>query len=336
MKVEKYNNISFMKVTMMFLVVIYHSLLFFGGTWFTVVKVVHKSDILYKIALLLNSFHIPSFTMASGFLFFYSKSRKKNKSHKENIIKKVKRLLIPYFFIGLLWVVPIKIIIEKVNMINYVKLFILGIAGDQLWFLMMLFIVFLIFELFTSKIAFSRKDLLLSIFIFSLLYYVYDRYKICYFQIHNVCKYLPFFCLGGYIYSNLDKYRFTKKQLFVLVMIACISSVLQLINNSLFKLFVLQIFSMSLVIIIYMLCDYIVKKYKNITNNKIYLFFEKYSFGIYLFHQQIIHVCIILLNGRVYPLTQVLVTTIVSICISIFITYLLLGSRVTRCLIGYE
>ena len=76
MKIEKLNNISFIKVTMMLLIVLYHSLLFFGGTWFTVIKVVYKSRFLYAIALWFNTFHIHTFAMASVYLFYYYKDKK--------------------------------------------------------------------------------------------------------------------------------------------------------------------------------------------------------------------------------------------------------------------
>ena len=68
---QKLDNIAFIKTVMMAAIVLYHSLLFFGGNWFTPMEPVAIVDSFYYIAKWMGTFHIQAFAMASGFLFYY-------------------------------------------------------------------------------------------------------------------------------------------------------------------------------------------------------------------------------------------------------------------------
>ena len=58
------------------------------------------------------------------------------------------------------------------------------------------------------------------------------------------------------------------------------------------------------------------------------------SFGIYLFHQQLIYPCIMLLNGKVHPAVQVIVCFIAAICGATVITEFLRKFKVTKVMFG--
>lgn len=60
---------------------------------------------------------------------------------------------------------------------------------------------------------------------------------------------------------------------------------------------------------------------------KIWKILKKNSFGIYLFHQQLIYPCILLLNGRVHPVVQVAICFVLVICASSAMTGLLRKSK---------
>lgn len=68
--------------------------------------------------------------------------------------------------------------------------------------------------------------------------------------------------------------------------------------------------------------------------NRLWGILKKNSFGIYLFHQQLIYPCIMLLNGRVHPVVQVVICFVVAICISSFMTELLRKWKPTRTMFG--
>lgn len=69
-------------------------------------------------------------------------------------------------------------------------------------------------------------------------------------------------------------------------------------------------------------------------DNMLWGILKKNSFGIYLFHQQLIYPCILLLNGNVYPVVQVAICLVVVICISSVITELLRKWKTTSVLFG--
>ena len=60
---------------------------------------------------------------------------------------------------------------------------------------------------------------------------------------------------------------------------------------------------------------------------KIWKILKKNSFGIYLFHQQLIYPCILLLNGRVHPVVQVAICFVLVICASSAMAGLLRKSK---------
>lgn len=75
---NKINIIDNIKTIMMLAVVFYHSCCFFTGNWFDVVEPVYKSNIITHIAYWLNTFHVQTFTMTSGFLFYALRKNTEN------------------------------------------------------------------------------------------------------------------------------------------------------------------------------------------------------------------------------------------------------------------
>ena len=68
--------------------------------------------------------------------------------------------------------------------------------------------------------------------------------------------------------------------------------------------------------------------------SKAFSLFSKYSMSIYLFHQQIIYFCIIMLNGRVNPYINAIANCIISIIVSIVIASLLYKCKFLCFLLG--
>ena len=67
---RRLETIDNVKVLMMLAVVLYHSCMFFTGSWFGGAKPVYEARYLSIFAQWLNTFHVQTFTMASGFLFY--------------------------------------------------------------------------------------------------------------------------------------------------------------------------------------------------------------------------------------------------------------------------
>ena len=86
------------KTAMMLAVVLYHSCMFFTGTWFDKAQPVYKANYIEYFAKYLNTFHVRTFVMTAGFLFYaLRKEKKKYRNNlKKDAFKRAKRLLLPY------------------------------------------------------------------------------------------------------------------------------------------------------------------------------------------------------------------------------------------------
>lgn len=147
------NEYNLMKVIATVLVVVGHSLyISFGGVNYSfVLGEILKSrvgQIMEIIAGIIYIFHMPLFFAVSGAVYYVQKNYYHNYNNLDEIIlKKTKRLLIPYILSGILYVIPIKVI-SRYYAINYVHkaVFYEMLNGiGHLWFLIALFWFFIIF-----------------------------------------------------------------------------------------------------------------------------------------------------------------------------------------------
>lgn len=151
---KRLDNIQNIKCLMMLTVVLYHSCMFFSGNWFDAVTPTYRVSYIATFAGWLNTFHVATFTMASGYLFYYLKSEKGRYATdvRLDLIKRAKRLLVPYFSACAIWVIPFYILYSGFDVRMIVHKYALGYAPSQLWFLLMLFWVFVFFRLLHERI----------------------------------------------------------------------------------------------------------------------------------------------------------------------------------------
>ncbi len=143
---RRFDYISDMKTVALLGVVFGHCLLFYVGNPFFP----ETAGFISKSAMLIITFFdaslISGFVFCSGFLFANSISRK-NRTVLQNLANRIKRLLIPYYLYGALWVVPLYTFFnikcfgrpENANYLTGYKYMLLGCFSDHLWFLWMLF-----------------------------------------------------------------------------------------------------------------------------------------------------------------------------------------------------
>lgn len=339
---KRLDNIAFIKTVMMVAVVLYHCFLFFGGSWFTPIEPAQSADCLYYIAQWMKTFHIQAFAMASGFLFYYLKIEKGRYNDPKNDIKKrAKRLLVPYLFTSIFWAIPIGMLFYNYPLDELLSKFVLMTGPAQLWFLIMLFIVFVFFELIGKKINLSFRNLALLYIVTTIIGGLLSIVDFNYFQLAISVKYILFFYLGGYIYKYRKKISW--KQTTIMTIMAVILYVLTICfknsNSIMIKYgveFIEPLISILEVLAIYFLCSQLVQKCNGIMKNKFYRLLEENSFGIYLFHQQIIYFTIVWFNGVVPPIVQALFSFIIATGVSLIMSLLLRKWRVTRFMFGLE
>ena len=80
---------------------------------------------------------------------------------------------------------------------------------------------------------------------------------------------------------------------------------------------------------IYMSCELLNENRKE-TKIKIWNILKEKSFGIYLFHQQLIYITIMWLNGRIHPVLQVCMSFVIAIALSSVITDILQHFNITK------
>ena len=148
------------------------------------------------------SFHMPLFMFASGFVYIATK--RDEEKYGNFIMKKVKRLMIPYFVVSAI-VIAIKLLTEghayvenPKTIMSFVKMFYYPEAGYFLWFIWALWWMFVIVPVFKTKL---QRLVLFAISI--LLHYVpFATTDIfCVSQFKNM---LVFFMLGVIVYDWKD------------------------------------------------------------------------------------------------------------------------------------
>ena len=104
---------------------------------------------------IIYSFHMPLFMFASGFV--YIATYKEKQSYWDFLIKKIKRLMVPYFVVSFL-VISIKLLTEShlyvenpKTIMSYIKMFYYPEAGYFLWFIWALWWMFVIVPLFKNR-----------------------------------------------------------------------------------------------------------------------------------------------------------------------------------------
>lgn len=332
----KLKEITFMKTISMILIVLYHSCLFFsGGGWFDCVKPVFNVKYISYFTFILNTIHVQAFTFASGFLYFYLKSIGRYENQKEFIINKVKRLLIPLVFASILWVIPFYIHYFGFDIKQIIHKFILLEAPSQLWFLPMLFLIFLVFNMLYKKIKFDKKNLIIVFILSNLISGILIKLNLNYFNITNAIRFSFYFYLGGYIFKN--KGKLSRKNIitvfFLVPVIGTYVIFTKKIDNSILNMVnyvATSTFSGLAVIVLYIISDYLINKKKIKTDNHGYKLLSENSFGIYLFHQQIIYITITLFNGLVHPIIQCILSFLISLCISLVMTLILKKNKLTK------
>ena len=142
---NKNEDITFIKTVLMLVVVAYHSCIFWNGTWFGRAPAI-SSDGLNILSRWLNSFQMQVFFLVSGYIFCFKRCEcNAYQQFKPFMVNKIKRLIVPYIFVSAFWVIPAEVMTHGGGVEKIVKKFVFGTGPSQLWFLLALFWVFLIF-----------------------------------------------------------------------------------------------------------------------------------------------------------------------------------------------
>ncbi len=128
-----------------FLVMLGHSIIIYSSGW-DLYSTTQTSWVLDHLKNTINMVQMPLFFSVSGFCLVFTL----NSKHGLSVIDKSKRLLIPFFTVGLLWMLPIRLLVRYQGYVGkslwHIILIdiIMGKDNGHLWFLPTLMIIFLI------------------------------------------------------------------------------------------------------------------------------------------------------------------------------------------------
>ena len=341
-KETKLQNCSFIKTILLYLVILYHSCVFWTGTWWDS-DPIFPSMIHDILARWLNSFHIYAFTLVSGYIFSYKVHGGAYQTFQPFLLNKTKRLLVPYVFVMATWVAPISILLFNWDWGYVAKKFLLAIDPSQLWFLWMLFGVF--------TIVWPMRKLLLKRplagWIISLVLYgigLIGRHFIPnVFCVWTSCQYVLFFFIGMRIRDKEEKREKLITEAipwycWIILDLLLFAGTIVIARNS---GFVWSLIAVILNIILHLVGAIMAWTFlqfladiANWKNSKLFITLSSLSMPMYLFHQQIIYFTIVWLNGKVNPWINAGVNFVGALIGSLLISLIVMHWKTTRFLVG--
>lgn len=201
------------------------------------------------------TFHMPLFIFISGWLFYYT-CIGKDKSYKDMLVSKAKRLLIPFFAFTMVTMV-LKMVFPQlmhrvVDMEEIVNTFIFFRSNPlgEMWFVIVLFELMLLYPVYKLIVG-NRVFAIVCLGVAFLISMVFPN--ISYFNLGRVAYMLPFF-VAGILCCRFEWHQFIGKWYFFLVMaglfVTC--NMMEVLPESMNvgTAFVGSMFSMSLCLIV--------------------------------------------------------------------------------------
>ncbi len=270
----KNNKIVNIRALAIIIVVLGHSIILYSTSW-GIYQSINKVKFLDTLKNIINLIQMPLFFSISGFLLYYSLN--KNINFREFIIKKVKRLIIPFIIFGIFWMIPIKLLVnypgyQNLNLNQIILRLLTGNDSGHLWYLPTLFIIFLMI-VFLKKCIIKNFDLVLFVILLVVSYFSSNL------QINIFIKQASFYAFYFYLGTLINKYQKISLNKYIIILI--------LLNIILLKCFCdLKIFEYLLIVFTIILI------YKIIPNqeSKILKIISENSYSIYLFHSPLIYI----------------------------------------------
>ncbi|MFQ7596893.1 acyltransferase family protein [uncultured Clostridium sp.] len=315
MNVQKDRNIDSLRGLMIILVVLGHAI---------IPQIRENNEYYTNVWNTIYYFHMPIFFMISGYCCKEIKVSKIDKNkYKSFIIKKFKRLMIPYIlmscfnYIILLVVTTIQtpiraMLIESGYKFNGIITSIIEILtfnghfDDHMWFLYTLFIIFILIPIMKKKINNENKIIILSIILTLLSYSGILNNTVP--LLEKTCRYLFYVIIGSKLnFNNISINKLIKCSGVNIVIIIVLLNLKQ--NNYVIATIegILKIIlSINFIYVLYYLVGSLIL-------HKIFNKISKYSFQIYLLHQPFITSGIALISYKLLNLNALILIIISTI-----------------------
>lgn len=307
---DKQLDYDFCKVLATILVVVAHITKFYGNKG-GVFQMPFTESLNY-ITEFIYSFHMPLFIFLSEAIYCEGIGQGKYKDVLAFVKNKCKRLLVPYFMVGIFYVAPVMIMLNLTEWSfgQYIyQGLILGLNSRHLWFLWTLFFCFLIVRIM-KKILDKGFAVQILVVVLSFVLAVFSNSFTNIFAIRNITYYLFYFLLGYLFHSRKEQIR-KRMERKIYLSIPCVIIIIYKI------LYVDSTIWNIIVAIAGILGCYVigVNIKQSCYNRKLYKMIQKNSFGIYLIHPMIIYALFYffkIVNPYLFCAVVLVVTFIVS------------------------
>lgn len=194
----------------------------FNPIWFTPIW----QSFLGNFGSWIYTFHMPLFFALSGAV--YAISNNQNKSLDETVVKKIKRLIIPYYLVGLLYMLPIKLLTgfyHRGTFVSAVSVFLSAKgAMAHLWFLPAVFWCFIV--MWGIEKLFAKKNIFATLLLAAAIQLIASRYlgALNFFCFQVGLTYFFFFALGYAfeLYRKSNRAIETSWKMAFVVLLVCI------------------------------------------------------------------------------------------------------------------
>ena len=285
---EKDYRINNLRAIAILLVVFGHSIILYQNDW-SLYSPPASVPFLNFVKELIDIIQMPLFISLSGFLFYFTYKRT---SFFELIKKKASRLLVPYYFIGIFWMLPIRLLIgyPRYQGLNIVEIIIQKILmcedNGHLWFLPFLFLCFILswaINRICERLGLNKK--ISGILLFAIGFILYLEWwripeNVPFGELfRSVGIWYIWFTFGYFLneYKGILMKKFHKYNWFI-VICGILLAVTEVIGIHSYLVFTRIVLVISLYLII------------PPDINKVATFLSDNSFGIYLFHSPLVYI----------------------------------------------
>lgn len=289
---------NIVKVLTVLLVVFAHSTRMYtsGGAF----SPLNQSAALAKITDYIYIFHMPLFIFVSGAVYGLCIQQGKYENKLKFIGSKAKRLLIPYFVFGFLYVAPAMCLMGLTNQGYFTYCFygiVLSRNSRHLWFLLALFIIF-VCAIFLRKWLLKAHYTRVLVLGLSGVVYLLAKFAPVTLQLRAAVSYQLFFLLGAVFHYYYDKVEA------LLLKVRWIAVALPIILLGRFfycpNAIIYLGYQLVGILMIFMLAVLLEKRTK-FPETKFYRCVKDTSMGIFLFHPMIIYLGYCCLGGKDIP-----------------------------------
>ena len=232
-------------------------------------------------------FHMPLFFMLSGAVYSFSSKRDNFDIFMNG---KIRRLIIPYFLVGLFYMIPIKYIsgfYTKDAIASVIQGFLFGQFSGHLWFLLALFWCFAIFygleKYIFTKSCFVAVIVACAFFNFNQYSMINSQFLSVIPGLTRAISYLPYF-IGGFLFERLLRQKTENiKAIVIIFTISLVLNILQM-RKGVFTADALKVILGSS--LMYSIAA-LLSRWNGLMKNKGFEILRRDAFDIYLFHEPI-------------------------------------------------